>query len=129
MTFDGLQTRCTADSALNIHRGVTHTANQVVMVVTYPVFIERRPPRRFNPSQDSSRHQGVEVVIDGLSREVRNAGSGRSQDEFGILVFAFVLNSVKDRQSRRCQAEIRPIQQVPHSVVHRCSLPTYLYIV
>lgn len=101
-----LQARGIAHRAVDVDGGVATTADQVVMVISHPSFVKRSPTGRFDPAEDPRGNEGVEIVVNRLSRKrFKSLPSGR-HDEFRVLVLALVLNGFEDGQAGAGQAQI-----------------------
>jgi hypothetical protein len=106
---------------------MTPSADQVVVIVAYPGFIESGPARRLDPAQDSRLDKRVQIVVNGLPRKRPQPLPSGPRDELRIPVLAFMLDDFQNRQPRRRKAHIRLLQQVQNFVAHGLSLAHYLY--
>ena len=108
--FRRLQAWSMAHRTVDIDGGVASAANEVMVVISYPRFVEGRTTGGLYSTDDAGGDERVEIVIDGLPRELEAPSGGRC-DELGIPMLAFVVQHVQNGKPRRGKAHLRLAEQ------------------
>lgn len=118
----GVEAGRLSDGAVDIDDLLAPPADEVVMVVAHPRFVERRSTGGFNAADDPDGHQGIEIVVDGLAGQRSEPLSCGGHDEFGIAMPALLLHHVQHGLPGRGEAQTRLVQQVSDVFLHALSL-------
>ncbi len=74
MIFGGLQAGPLPDCTIDVDRGATAAADEMVMVVVNPTLVASRGARRLDPPDEAFVGQGAQCVVDRLTRDGPDLG-------------------------------------------------------
>ena len=119
--------RCKArrktNRTLNINRELTPTANEVMVVISHPSLVKRRPTSGLYAAKDSRRHKRVEIVVNRLTRHTWVALSGGRNNELRIAMLALCGNNCVDSQPGLRDSQPQAPQALYQVVDHNRILP------
>jgi hypothetical protein len=126
VVFGRLETGGFPNRAIDIDGCVALAADEVVVVVTDPGLVKSGSTGGFDPAQDASCDERVEIVVHRLSGKRAEPAPCRHHNELGIAVLALVPDDVEDGKPRRGLAEVRPTEQLLNFGGHTKIMPLYL---
>jgi len=126
MKGGGVEARGRPDNAIDIYGRIAFSADEMVVVIPHPRFVEGGASRRLDATQDSRGHQRVEIVVHRLPRKRAETGPRGGHDKFGIPVTSLVLQDGQHRGPGGREAQIRLAKEVLQFGMHACMLSDFL---
>ena len=108
MCRGGFQTGAMADGTIHVLDKAAVAANEVVVVVADPCFVERGRIGGFDAAHQSRIEQGVKIVIHGLPGKTTQALAGKGRNSVGIEMPAVVDRGQDGKPGRRDSHSHRP---------------------
>lgn len=102
----GLKARRGSGGTVDVYRGEASAANEVMVVVADPRFVERGATRRLDPPQDSCGREGIQIVENRLPRKGGQPPSRGSDNELGVHVLTLEIDRFDNGEPLRGDAQI-----------------------
>jgi len=122
----GLKARRSSGGTVDVDRGEASAANEVMVVVADPRFVQRGATGRLDPPQDSCGRKCVQIVENRLPRKGGQPPSRGSDNELGVLVLALEIDRFDNGDPLRGDAQIGLPKSLFDLRVHSVMLPRNL---
>lgn len=107
-----------SSGTVNIQDRMALAADQMVMIVCHPSFVEGWPSGRLYPPDEVCLDESVQIIVDSLTTERREPCASGRDNELRVSVLALLLHRFQHRDPGRSDAESRPLQEVLPATAH-----------